>query len=71
MSAGILAVAIISLAFAAWFRLAGAALAKVPRADALRDASDDIGGAAKVARLLEEREDITPAVAMAGSAIDG
>lgn len=69
MSAGILAVAIISLALAAWFRLAGAALAKVPRADALRDASDDIGGAAKVARLLEEREDITPAVAMAGSAM--
>jgi CBS domain containing-hemolysin-like protein len=69
VSAGILAVAIISLALAAWFRLAGAALAKVPRADALRDASDDIGGAAKVARLLEEREDITPAVAMAGSAM--
>ena len=69
MSAGILAVAIISLALAAWFRLAGAALAKVPRADALRDASDVIGGAAKVARLLEEREDITPAVAMAGSAM--
>lgn len=44
-------------------------MARVPRADALRDAADDVGGAGTVAKLLEEREDITPAVAMAGSAV--
>jgi CBS domain containing-hemolysin-like protein len=65
----ILIVAIVALLVGAWLRLAGSALTKVPRADALRDAADDVGGAAKVAGLLEEREDITPAVAMAGSAM--
>jgi CBS domain containing-hemolysin-like protein len=69
MSAAILIVAIVALAFGAWLRLAGSALTKVPRADALRDAADDVTGAGKVARLLEERDDITPAVAMAGSAM--
>jgi CBS domain containing-hemolysin-like protein len=69
MSAVILIVAIVALAFGAWLRLAGSALTKVPRADALRDAADDVKGAGKVARLLEERDDITPAVAMAGSAM--
>jgi CBS domain containing-hemolysin-like protein len=69
MSAVILIVAIVALAFGAWLRLPGSALTKVPRADALRDAADDVKGAGKVARLLEERDDITPAVAMAGSAM--
>jgi CBS domain containing-hemolysin-like protein len=65
----ILIVAIVALLVGAWLRLAGSALTKVPRADALRDAADDIRGAGKVAGLLEEREDITPAVAMGGSAM--
>jgi CBS domain containing-hemolysin-like protein len=69
MSAVILIVAIVALALAAWLRLAGSALTKVPRADALRDAADDVKGAGKVAKILEERDDITPAVAMAGSAM--
>jgi CBS domain containing-hemolysin-like protein len=69
MTAVILIVAIAALALGAWLRLAGSALTKVPRADALRDAADDVKGARKVAKLLEEREDITPAVAMAGSAM--
>jgi CBS domain containing-hemolysin-like protein len=65
----LLLVAVIALAVGAWLRLAGSALSKVPRADALRDASDDVRGAGKVAELLEEREDITPAVALVGSAM--
>jgi CBS domain containing-hemolysin-like protein len=69
MTAVILVVAIVGLLLGAWLRLAGSALTKIPRADALRDASDEVGGAEKVARLLEEREDITPAVAMTGSAM--
>ena len=69
MTVVILVVAIVALALGAWLRLAGSALTRVPRADALRDASDDVGGAGKVAKILEEREDITPAVAMAGSAM--
>jgi CBS domain containing-hemolysin-like protein len=69
MNVVILIVTILALVLAAWLRLAGSALARVPRADALRDAADDVGGAGTVAKLLEEREDITPAVAMAGSAV--
>lgn len=69
MNVVILIVTIVALVMAAWLRLAGSALARVPRADALRDAADDVGGAGTVAKLLEEREDITPAVAMAGSAV--
>jgi CBS domain containing-hemolysin-like protein len=69
VTAVILIVAIVALLVGAWLRLAGSALIKVPRADALRDANADIGGAGKVAGLLEEREDITPAVAMVGSAL--
>jgi putative hemolysin len=69
MTVLLLIVAVVALSLAAWLRLAGSALTKVPRADALRDAADDVKGAAKVAKLLEERDDITPAVAMAGSAM--
>jgi CBS domain containing-hemolysin-like protein len=69
VTAVIVVVAIVALLLGVWLRLAGSAITKVPRADALRDAADEIGGAEKVARLLEEREDITPAVAMAGSAM--
>ncbi len=62
-------VAVVAAALAAWLRASGAAISKVPRADALHDAADGVRGAGTVAALLEEREDITPAVAMAGSAL--
>ena len=54
--------------FAAWLRAAGTAVTRIPRADALRDASDDINGAAVVAELLDQREAITPAVGVVASA---
>ena len=46
----------------AWIRAAGTAIHSVPRADALRDHSDDVKGAGVVADLLDEREAIAPAV---------
>jgi CBS domain containing-hemolysin-like protein len=69
VTALIIIVGLAALGLAAWLRIAGSALSRVPRADALRDAADGVKGAGKVATLLEEREDITPAVAMAGSAM--
>ena len=69
MNAAILIVAVAALAFAAWLRAAGAAISRVPRADALRDEADGVRGAGTVAALLEEREATTPAVAMVGSAL--
>lgn len=69
MTAAILIVAVAAMALAAWLRAAGSAISRVPRADALRDEADDVRGAATVADLLEEREAITPAVAMVGSAL--
>jgi CBS domain containing-hemolysin-like protein len=54
--------------FAAWLRAAGTAITRVTRADALRDASDDVDGAATVAELLDNREAITPAVGVVASA---
>ena len=53
---------------AAWLRAAGTAISRVPRADALRDASDDVKGAGTVAELLDRRESITPAVGVVASA---
>ena len=69
MSAAIIIVAVAALALAAWLRAAGSAITRVPRADALRDEADGVRGAGIVAELLEEREAITPAVAMVGSAL--
>jgi CBS domain containing-hemolysin-like protein len=69
VTAAILIVAVAAMALAAWLRAAGSAISRVPRADALRDEADDVRGAATVADLLEEREAITPAVAMVGSAL--
>ncbi|HUF15179.1 MAG TPA: hemolysin family protein [Acidimicrobiia bacterium] len=54
--------------FAAWLRAAGTAITRVTRADALRDASDNVDGAATVAELLDNREAITPAVGVVASA---
>lgn len=65
----IIIVAVAALALAAWLRAAGSAITRVPRADALRDEADGVRGAGIVAELLEEREAITPAVAMVGSAL--
>lgn len=69
MNVAILIVAVAAMALAAWLRAAGSAISRVPRADALRDAADGIRGAGRVAELLEERDGITPAVAMVGSAL--
>lgn len=69
MNVAILIVAVAALALAAWLRAAGSAISRVPRADALRDAADGVRGASTVAELLEERDGITPAVAMVGSAL--
>lgn len=69
MSAATLVVAVVALALAAWLRAAGSAITRVPRADALRDASEDVRGARIVAELLDDRDAITPAVALVGSAL--
>ena len=52
----------------AWLRAAGTAISRLPRADALRDASDGVRGAEGVAELLDRRENITPAVGVVASA---
>lgn len=54
---------------AAWLRAAGSAIARVPRADALRDEADGVAGAGAVAQLLDERESLSPAVGVVGSAL--
>jgi len=69
MSVAAALVAISALVIASWMRAAGTAIARIPRADALRDASEDISGAEQVAELLEEREAITPAVGLVASAL--
>ena len=69
MTVSTLIFAVVAMALAAWLRAAGSAITRVPRADALRDASDDVRGARTVAELLDEREVITPAVALVGSAL--
>lgn len=63
-----LVTAVFLLLVAAWLRGAGTAITRVPRADALRDASDDIDGAESVAGLLEDRDEIAPAVGVVASA---
>lgn len=57
------------LLLGAWLRAAGTAMTRIPRADALRDASDDVNGAETVARLLDNREVITPAVGAVSSGL--
>jgi CBS domain containing-hemolysin-like protein len=69
MTVATLVVAAVALALAAWLRAAGSAITRVPRADALRDASEDVRGARIVAELLDDRDAITPAVALVGSAL--
>jgi CBS domain containing-hemolysin-like protein len=69
MRAAVIVVGFVALGLAGWLRAAGSAIARVPRADALRDASEGVRGSEVVAGLLDEREAITPAVAMVGSAL--
>jgi CBS domain containing-hemolysin-like protein len=69
MTVATVVVAVVALALAAWLRAAGSAITRVPRADALRDASEDVRGARIVAELLDDRDAITPAVALVGSAL--
>jgi putative hemolysin len=64
-----LVIAVLLLLLAASLRAAGTAITRVPRADALRDASDDVKGAESVAGMLDDREVIGPAVGVAGSAL--
>jgi putative hemolysin len=68
MSALALIFAFLTVLFAAWLRAAGTAITRIPRADAFRDASDDVRGAETVAELLDQREAITPAVGVVASA---
>lgn len=68
MTVIVMVVAVLCVLFAAWLRAAGTAVIGVARADALRDASDDVTGADTVAMLLDRRESITPAVGVVASA---
>jgi len=63
-----LTVAAIFVVLSAWLRAAGTAITRIPRADALRDASEDVRGAGTVAELLDQREIIVPAVGVVASA---
>lgn len=69
MTVATLAVGLLSVLLAGWLRAAGSAIGRVPRADALRDASDDVRGASGVAKLLDNRETISPAVGVVASAL--
>ncbi len=69
MTVAVLLVAVVLLLLAFWIRAAGTAVTRVPRADALRDASDGTKGAEAVADMLDEREVISPAVGVVASAL--
>jgi CBS domain containing-hemolysin-like protein len=63
-----LLLAVLAILLAAWLRCAVTAMTRVPRADALREASDGVKGASTVADLLDNREAISPAVGVVASA---
>lgn len=69
MTVAVLLVAVVLLLLAFSIRAAGTAVTRVPRADALRDASDGTKGAEAVADMLDEREVISPAVGVVTSAL--
>jgi CBS domain containing-hemolysin-like protein len=69
MTVAALVVAFACLFLAAWLRTVGTTITRIPRADALRDASEDVGGASTVADLLDRRELIPPAVGMVSSGL--
>jgi len=68
MTVAALTIAVLSILFSAWLRAAGTAITRIPRADALRDAAEEVRGADTVADLLDERESIVPAVGVVASA---
>jgi CBS domain containing-hemolysin-like protein len=68
MTAVALLLAVLAILLAAWLRSAVTAITRVPRADALREASDGVKGASTVADLLDNREAISPAVGVVASA---
>ncbi|HEU4319984.1 MAG TPA: hemolysin family protein [Acidimicrobiia bacterium] len=69
MTVLVVVVSVLLVSLAAWLRAAGTAITRVPRADALRDASDGVSGADTVAELLDNRESIVPAVGIVASAL--
>lgn len=69
MTAALIVGGIVLMLLAFWMRAAGTAIARIPRADALRDEADNITGAGVVADLLDEREMIAPAVGVVASAL--
>ncbi len=69
MTVAALVVGSLLMLTAAWLRAAGTAITRIPRADALRDASDERKGAAEVAELLDDRDLISPAVGVVVSAL--
>lgn len=69
MTTAALTVGLVLVLGAAWLRAAGSAVARIPRADALRDASDGVKGADEVAALLDDRETISSAVGVVAAAL--
>lgn len=69
MTVVVILIAVILMTLAGWMRAAGSAVARVPRADALKAASEDVRGAESVSALLEDRESISPAVGAVGSGL--
>ncbi|HLF61241.1 MAG TPA: hemolysin family protein [Acidimicrobiia bacterium] len=69
MSVLVTVLTLVCLGMAAWLRAAGTAVTRIPRADALRDSAEQKSGAAIVARLLEDRESINPAVSVVAVAL--
>ena len=69
MTGAVAVLVVVLLVVAGWLRAAGTAITRVPRADALRDSSDDVRGAANVAELLENREVIAPAIGLLSTGV--
>ncbi len=63
------AISVIALVAAAALRAGAFSALRIPRADALKDAAEGKSGAAVVGRLLEQREQISPAVNAVHSAL--
>lgn len=64
-----LAISAAALALAAALRAGLTSTLRTPRADAIRDAADGIKGAARIAKLLEDRDSIHPSINAAHSVL--
>lgn len=64
-----LAISAAALALAAALRAGLTSTLRTPRADAIRDAADEIKGAARIAKLLEDRDSIHPSINAAHSVL--